>query len=500
MAVSASELSITYAGVTIGGSSSRQITEWTRTEDDFVNGAFEFEFVTTAASDAAFASELSTIRTAFRTPRSNLVVTQNASTLLSISHSANTGLDTSPRILKDGDPADTGRSRHFRVRIEYELPADVTSTSFRRGTTLRVEYSESRRRTVTLIGIYTANSTDGTTTSDAQYLARVTAGDLETLLDQISSTATWELVTEPQFEWFETRKTTQFTRIYRELIQNQSSAGLDDTDIVDPELTITRERMAPGDSMEAGASFGAGGGGTDPFAGGPGTGVGSTAVVPAQTPIPSSAEVVQRPILVTITYKTSIDFSNTNLQAKWLNVIRPWLIIRAQSDQGNGGVVLIDEKPDFDYYENRISAVMQFVAYTSTIIKQKITHRDITSDGTILLPVTTGNRFEYYEYPGPAVRQRIIEEETEKIVVAGKTAATEISELYVSPGLVEVGLGENWVRISREPQVHVFLQGLEGAKTSRVAFIKITTVLQYRIKKTPSVANAGGVTGSVLSR
>lgn len=495
MSVTTSELSLTYGTITIGGSTARQITEWTKDEHDYERGAFEFEFITTAASDAAFKTELDTIRDEFRKPRLDLVVTQNSQNILSRKHSDNTGLDTAPYIIKDGDPADTGRSRHFRVRIEYELPADNVSTSFRRGATIRVEYSESRRRTVTITGVYTANSTDGTTTADAQYFAQIATAE-DTLLDTVDSSATWERTGQPQVEYFETRKLVQFTRVYREVNQNQATDTIDDTDIINPFMTISREEMSPGDSLEGGLNFGAGSGG----AGGSGGGGSSTVLIPTGTGSPPAAgPAIKRPILVTVNYNTSIAFSNTNLQEKWQNTIRPWLIERARSNQGNGGVIIIDEKVEFDFYENRITAILQCIAYSTTIIKQLITYRELLIDGYVLAPTTSNDRFSFYEYAGPATRQMIVDEEREEIVANGTTAGAYITGLYSGPGASESGLGEKWRRISREPQANMKTQGLGSIGQKTIATAKITTVFQFRNKKSPSVANAGGITGVILT-
>ena len=491
MAVSTSELTIIYGGVTIGGSTARQITEWTKEEHDYVSGAFEFEFVTTVASDAAFATELNTIRDEFRKPRQDLTVTQNASTILSRSHSANTGLDTNPRIIKDGDPADTGRSRHFRVRIEYELPADNVSTSFRRGSTIVVNYTPSRRRTVTITGIYTANSTDGTTAADTQYFAQIATAE-DTLLDTVDSVATWERVGQPQVEYFETRKVMHFTRVYREVNVAQSLSATDDAEIIDPQLIITREQMAPGDSFESGLSYGGGGQGGSSIPG-------QTSLQPSSPTPRSVSRPVKRPILVTLTYDCSVDITNVSLNTKYTGVIRPFLINQAGRTEGAGGVCILDEKVDFDRYENRISVVMQCIAYTTVIIEQKITYQDISADGYVFAPTTSADVFAYYEYPGPAVRQMIVTEERKEVVASSTTALSQSGSLYVPGDSFASALGDKWRRISREPQVFVLSQGLDGASKKTVAHILIVAVFQFRNVKTPSRANAGGITGSVIT-
>lgn len=494
MAVTNSELTITYGSVTIGGSTARKIDSYKREivdEHDYVRGAFEFSFITTAATDAAFATELNTIRNEFRKPRLDLTVTQNSSTILSRKHSDNTGLDTFPHIIKDGDAADTGRSRYFRVRIEYELPADNVSTSFRRGATVVVNYSPSRRRTVTITGIYTANSTDGSTTADAQYLAQIAAAET-TLLNMVDSTVTWERVGQPQIEFFETRKVAHFTRIYREVNVSQSLSALDDAEIIDPQLIITRNRIAPGDSFEAGLSYFGGGSSAPSFPGN------TTPQDPSAPGTPVGKANVKRPVFVTMTYDCNVDISNTNLNQKYLSTIRPFLINNAGGAQGASGVVILDEKVDFDRYENRISVVMQCIAYETKIIEQEITYQDISADGYILVPTTSADVFSYYEYPGPAVRQMVVTERRKEVVDSGMTAQKAIQAAYEGPGRFANALGDKWRRVSREPEVKVLTQGLDGASQRTIAHYTIVAVFQFRNLKAPSRANAGGITGQIL--
>ncbi|HBY62153.1 MAG TPA: hypothetical protein DEH78_20225, partial [Solibacterales bacterium] len=162
------DLVIVYGSTTVGGSTARQIDGYHIVgPKGYASAAVEFSFITTAASQSALATECNTLEAAFRQPRQNLTITLGGNTILSLSHSGNTGFDASPSIIKAGDPADTGLSRHYTVRIDFGMPADNVSTSFRRDSSVTVEYSAARRRRVTISGTYTAN-TDGTT-AYAQY-------------------------------------------------------------------------------------------------------------------------------------------------------------------------------------------------------------------------------------------------------------------------------------------------------------------------------------------
>ena len=492
MSVTASDLSITYGGLTFGAGTARQVVgdpvENMKQSDDFIEGSFEFAFITTAASDAAFATEIIAVRNALRTPRGDLVVTQNAQTLLSRKHSDNTGLDTFPRIMKDGDDADTGRSRYFKVRIEYELPADNTSTSFRRGATVLINYSEAGRRTVTISGVYTANSTDGTTTSSAQYLAQIAAAETS-LLNVVDSSARWERVGQPQIEYFETNKVTRFTRVYREVNFNQSGAGVDDVDIINPHMEVSIEQIAPGDSFKgtiSSASSGGGGPGqttSDPTASGGGT------------------FFIVRPILITVSYDCSINF-DTQVGATKVQVynaqIRPWMVARAQVYNPGGTFVIIGENPLYEDYENHFTATLQCVSYSVNILRQKVTYAEPDSTGKVLDPVSTDDPLAYYEYQGPEVDQMVVTEETERLVLTDNVRQY-VGAMYKGPGFIATTLGDKWVLVSSEPTADIRTQGLSGGGSVNIATEKIVSVFQFRNRKAPSKAGAGVVTGGTVT-
>ena len=505
MTAATRELSITYAGLTFGGSSAREITGWTLHEEDYDSGWFEFEIVTTAASEAAFVTEINAIRDAFRKPRQDLVVTLGSTTKLSRKHSDNTALDTMPRVIKDGDPADTARSRHFRLRVDYGLPADNVSTNFRRWSQINVEYTPSRLRVVTITGEYTANSSNGSTGAFAQYRAQVSSY-ITTVTAAIDSGATWELVSEPQVERNETNKVCRFTVTVKEVVYKQSLSATDDAEIVDPQMIVSRERVSPGDSVAGGFSFGgviissqfnAGPNGNTSGGGRP-TGVmepAGTVSAPGGT-----AEAVERPTRIRITYSCGIDATKSkDLRGIWESKIKPFLVSEAKS-LAQTGIVIESEDPGIDKVNNRINATLECISYRSAVIEQRITVRDHTQFGIRLRPVTTPNPYDYYEYPGPAVRQRTVTIELQKIVTSPRPE-TELDALVIELSNQVTGLADSqkWAPMTNEPAVAVLRKGLAGGTTVYIADIRIERVAQRRNKKSGSVANAGGVTGSSLA-
>ena len=485
------ELSFTWQGLTIGGSTARQITDYTIHEEEFESGYFECEFVTTAASAAAFATEVIALRDAFRTPRGDLVVTQGGSTILSRKHSDNTGLDTEPIITKDGDPADTGRSRHFRIRISYGLPADVTGTSFRRTASINVDYSPSRQRTITISGTYTANSTDGITTSFAQYRSSI-AAYAATVTALIDSAATFEIVGEPVVTFSDTNKVCDFSVIYKEILANQANGTLNDAAIVDPEMSIVRNRLAPGDStagMTGPAPRGGAGPAAGSFAGGFAGGPGST-VVGSPPGSPGVTTIQERPYIIRVTYTCAIDQTVTkDLQGKWTSTIRPFLISQAQTVAGRG-VVLVDEKPDLGQsYPNRIQVSMEFFAYLpGQITEQRVKVEDTSEYGKKFAGVWSGDPTEFYKWQGFVERVRKITEATKKIV--NSADPNPVVDQLVYP---LSGGGANGELIYRSPAAVVLVQGLDGGQIVNIAEISVETVFKLGKFRGANVANAGGL-------
>lgn len=485
------ELSITYNSFTVGGSTARQITDYPVVESAYETGVFEFSFITSASTAAAFQTEVAAVEAAFRTPRADLTVTYGSGNTVSWKQSNNTGFDANPVITKRGDIGDSGRSRRYWVRIEFGMPADNVNTSFRRYSTVSINYSPSRVRTVTINGVYTANSTDGTTGSYAQYRAQIlTYG--QTVTSGLDSNATWEVIGEPDISRNETDKVTQFTIVYKEIIQDQSAAGLDDQDIVDPVMVISVQRVRPGDSS-SGQIVASGGGSestgwalVDPN---------GTIAAPIGIPTPTdTAGHAIRPAIITISYQCAINKERTtNLSAKWNSTIRSFLIFTA-GDISGYSVTLVDEKVSYDQYENRISAEMQFLGYTGSVYSQTITVSDSIEYGINLVPVWTRDEYDYYEYKGPAKRFRTCEEESERSASSADPNKMLDGSLVFKKGgkAKNIASPDNWVLISRVPSVAVKEVGF-GRKL--IATVKVTTVLQYRNKKTPSKANAGGVTG-----
>lgn len=251
----ANPLTITYGGREVGGESAYQIHGPHAIDKRYSSLRISFDIVVVATSFETLESLSTAIETDFRkrlTTGETLVLDIDGT---EITYTVGTTiLRVTSSIVKAANPAvDVGYSRAYTVTIEGELPADASLDAGLRDVEVNVSLSASRQKTVTMRGVYTATSAG---TALARYTAAFDAR-AEDFLTLIDSGATWELVGESYTLDRETDgsgdpspHTVGFTRQYVELLENQSAAALNDTDIRDHRVTFTDLSSYPGDSAE----------------------------------------------------------------------------------------------------------------------------------------------------------------------------------------------------------------------------------------------------------
>jgi hypothetical protein len=300
----------------------------------------------------------------FRTPRLDLVWLNGSTEIMAFRHSDATGFDAEPTIEKREDKA-SNRARIYTVSIKFGLPADVVHTSGRRDSTVNVAYSPSRRRTVTISGVYTAVPPAALTARE-QYEANIAAYCTAVLA---ALTGTFELAEEPRTEANDTNRTLSFTRVFDEIIFGQGG-GSNDSAIVRQNVRITRTRVAPGD-----------------------------------TPV------AERLATLVADFTCWIDASVTqDLQGKY-EAIKDWLVNLATATMSGGSAALVEESPSFDFDDNRISARLVILVATNSVIEQRITTEIVQDYGVVLVPVANGDPLGRYDYQGPArhIKRTIIQ-------------------------------------------------------------------------------------------
>lgn len=200
------DLSITYAGITIGGSDEYYLLfDRHRVFGSYEEIGFEGRVLVRADSAATFATKCAALETAFQTPNGALVITQESQALRTISHSSNTGMLGRPSFSKVGGPEDTGRSRLYNVSVRAQRPADLSGKSGLRIAEFTLETSFFGVRTYRVAGTYTAISG---TAAKAQYESAI-----GTALSSLESalTGTWERM-DKSVRWDDENKIAHFTQ------------------------------------------------------------------------------------------------------------------------------------------------------------------------------------------------------------------------------------------------------------------------------------------------
>ena len=360
------ELKITYGSYVVGGSTDNLIDGYINLTKNFSESSVEFEFVITAAREAAFKTAIDAAELAFRTPFQNLTVEQGAVTLLDLSHSTDTGFNSNPSILKQEDDLNTGRSRKYVVRIDFGMPADTTTAPSEgiRDSSTNVIYTAARKRQVSISGIATAVAG---TDSRAKYEAIIDAF-CASILTGLGGT--YELGDEPTTENDYGDKVLEFTRNYDEIIYSEAGVA-NDPEIVRMAFGVNRKRVAPGD-------------------------------------LPLSGAV--RLISVEARFSCWIDKTVTqDLEAKWENTIKEWVYGQMADIYSAGTLAVTDSTVSYDFTENSINGVVTgAIATGSSVISLTRTEDKTLQTGVTLVPAWNGDPLSKYAYQGPVTANRTV--------------------------------------------------------------------------------------------
>ena len=373
------EISITYGSFSAGGSTDLLIDSYVKIDKSFDSASVEFDFVVYSETNSGFITACEDVEGNLREPFQDLLVTQDGTTMIDLSHSTNTGLNTQPSIVKQEDLA-SGRSRKYTCRIVCGLPADEgVSTTGIRDSSVNVNYSPARKRTVTISGVGTALDA---TLARAKYESQIGTfcGAILTALG-----GTFELTEEPTTTTDYNDKTIQFSRNYLEVIYSEAGSA-NDPAIVRQSFTISRNKIAPGDQTGSGAI---------------------------------------RLTNLTASYDAFIDKDVTqDLKGKWEDTIKEWVYNQISSVFGSGSVAVVDTTPHFDYTENRISASVQILGADSgsTVLSASQTVEVNDISGEVLVAAWGDTPFTKYRYQGPSQRIKTITDTRRTLGASGLAA------------------------------------------------------------------------------
>ena len=235
--------SITYGGLTVGGSSSSVLlTAPYVVEKSYGGFRLTFEILCIATSSSGLQSICESVEDGFRLRDQNLTIAMGGA---SWSYTQGTDLlNVVCSLKKSGDrEKDRGVSRAYVVTIDAEIPADDRNGL--RDFSVGVSWTPSRQQVVTFDGTYTGTSGS---TAVANYASECD-GEADTILAAIDGGATWELVDE-SYSRDRNTHTLTFHRQYVQLLADQTAAALDDPAIRDHRISFSDLSQHPGDSRE----------------------------------------------------------------------------------------------------------------------------------------------------------------------------------------------------------------------------------------------------------
>lgn len=318
-----------------------------------------FSFSIQQDDEDDFIADANSVETAFKVPYQRLEIRQNGKVILNLDPGTgvNTGFNAAPQIVKREDDvaANTGRSRRYHVRIDFDLPADLYDQSGRRNSSVMVQFTPNDKRTAVFVGEWTASGASDS--ARGNYTANIggyTAGVLS------GFGGTWEKVDE-DVEADETDKVVTFRRVHEEIISDQSSVGLDDDEIIQHEVFISRKKPAPGDTPKSVRRFGE----------------------------------------INASYSAWIK-KGVNPRTKYTSGLRNFLITRALQKFDASAGALVDENVEVDEPNNRLQVALTLLARidNSARVQFKETSEVNLDFGEVLYPAWTGDPLSHYRFKG----------------------------------------------------------------------------------------------------
>lgn len=366
------------AGATTEAGTPRILDSQIRFESDPDRIAIFFSFTVQQSTEAAFLTETDLVEKTFRTPYKKLTVKQGAGTPIVLDPATGTGLNIRPRIDKREElVVNTGRSRRYHVIIEAGLPADLYANDGRRNSAITVTFTPNERRTLILEGEWTSTATESS--ARAAYLAGIDAFASEAFSGP-GGGATYDKIAENTLDSPDGQDNVlQFTRTYQEILSDQSSGIIDDPEISDPTLEISRLEPAPGDSQPA-----------------------------------------QRLSEIGVSFTAFIK-KGVDPRTKYTGTMRSFLIDEALSLFDASSGALVAETVNKDPHNNRLLVNLQILAQIGNLarISFRATRESDIQFGDVLVPAWTGDPLSYYIFQGHMTQLRVEREEERVLAGAG---------------------------------------------------------------------------------
>jgi len=304
--------------------------------------SLDVDFLLTAANDADFVTALQAAETALEKDNQAIEIKFGSSTHRSLDPSNYSALNVRTTLTKSGSKIDSDRLRQYSWHVECNLPADdLTNDVYRREATWEIDFSESRRVSISFSGTYTAGGGNTAKTNyDAQVGTWITA-----VFTALSLTeANYELLTEKISAQDDENAILSFTRSYREVLFNEAAATLNTAAIQNAQVRFERVSDNKHGLNQVGA------------------------------------------FRANISYSCSVDNDDgtygtaASLKTLWVNIIKPHLLTQATTIWGGGMSAVENESVSTDVSEHAISANMSVLLSGGNGILSYSEIVDITHD------------------------------------------------------------------------------------------------------------------------
>ena len=422
------EASVTYNGYVIGGAQTgRILRDLLVSEDGYESSTVECTFTIQEETVAAFVTACGLAEAAFHTPHADLSVAGLGTK--SFSHSGRTGFNAIPSIVKFGHPSDSGLSRTYRARVEVGRPADAGSSGRRlTRTSVNVEYGPQRRRTVTISGEWTGI---GGSSARSTYEGQITSyGSSVTA----SLGGTYKLLSEPQTANDDANNVIRISIVYEEILF--TSVGGADADIRNESVILMRTDSQPGD-----------------------TAVGGTAVIRLGT--------------ISVQYSAHVEKATTDIKGRWTSM-KARLLALARTTYDLGGVIIVDESPNFDFTGNQFTATMTLTGLPGNkVVECRATTEYDFDEGIVLIPIWNGDKFGRYQYQGPASDIKTIS--IQQQVIGRQLRIKEFPDSFVDPN---AGSGPFILKRTTFSAVPIKIGGARGNTSQELTILSETKVYE----------------------
>lgn len=437
-------LSITYGSQTVpatGTGYTVDVVDVHRVSMDYRTLSLEFTVVILGTgTDAQFATGLQALRAAFRTPNQDLTISMEGSDQFAGTKADHTFMD-SRAAFSPAPEFSSARSAGLRVTIQGTLPADLAGNGGRFSGQIRTIRTPQEKRQVTISAEYSGLSGTDASGHEATYNAWAQA-----IIDAIAG-ATFELSSPTSVQRDSKDTAATFTRVYTELLDDQSSAATNDTRLVN-----TRYRVSLDDSAAEIA--------------------GSQGGAPGQR------------VRVEF-YSGFLASAGTAVSTLVSTVILPFLETKAVLGGAGAALKLVNERINVDLAERVASGYVDYVSYGSSLVAAAVDQEEYRFGGRNVVSVLDGkNPFAADLHHGPGVRLMNVRIYTREV---GRSPKHAIRLEQAWTDLLE---RQGWIHIdTRRPYSERDLTRPNGFVTQN--FVESGAVLNFRFADLGKAAGGG---------